>query len=80
MQLCIIQDFLNAGCFESDPILSAMTTSMQTKYDKYWGSLDKINLMLYIAFIVDPRYKLKVLVFWLKRCHGPTLGKQLRKM
>jgi hypothetical protein len=79
MQLCIIQDVLNAGCFESDPILSAMATSMQAKYDKYWGSLDKINLMLYIAFIVDPRYKLKVLVFWLKQCHGPTWAEAIEE-
>jgi hypothetical protein len=35
MQLYIIQDVLNAGCFESDPILSVMATSTQTKYDKY---------------------------------------------
>ena len=63
LQLCIIQDVLNVGCLEYDSILSVVATSMQKKYDKYYGSLNKINLMLYIAFIVDPRYKLKVLVF-----------------
>lgn len=26
--------------------------------------------MLYVAFVVDPRYKMKALVFWLKECNG----------
>jgi hypothetical protein len=26
--------------------------------------------MLYVAFVVDLRYKMKALVVWLKRCNG----------
>jgi hypothetical protein len=80
MQLCIIQDALNDGCLNSDPILSAMAISMRSKYEKYWGSMDKINLMLYIAFVVDPRYKMKILVWWLKRCNGPQWADKIEKM
>jgi hypothetical protein len=33
--------------------------------------MDKINLMLYIAFVIDPRYKMNILLWWLKRCNRP---------
>jgi hypothetical protein len=39
--------------------------------------MDKINLMLYIAFIVDPCYKMKILVWWLKRCNGPQWANKI---
>jgi hypothetical protein len=70
MQLCIIQE---SRCLEYNLISSVMAISMQKKYYKYWGNLNKINLMLFIAFVVDSRYKMKVLVFWLNLCYGPTL-------
>jgi hypothetical protein len=69
-QLCIIQNTLNDMCVSDDPIMSAMAANMKIKYDKYWGSIDRINLMLYVAFVLDPRFKMKALVFWLKRCNG----------
>jgi hypothetical protein len=34
--------------------------------------MDIINLMLYVAFILDPRSKMKLLVFWLRKCNGPV--------
>lgn len=33
--------------------------------------------MLYIAFIVDPCYKMKILVWWLKRCNGPQWANKI---
>jgi hypothetical protein len=79
MQLCIIQDALNNGCLSFDNILSTVVISMRSKYEKYWGSMDKMNLMLYIAFVLDPRYKMKILVWWLKRCNGPTWADNIEK-
>jgi hypothetical protein len=63
MQLCIIQDALNDGCLSFDHIMNTVAVSMRSKYEKYWGSMDKMNLMLYIAFVLDPRYKMKILVW-----------------
>jgi predicted membrane chloride channel (bestrophin family) len=42
---------------------------MKTKYDKYWETMKKINLLLYVAFVLNPRSKMKALVFWLRRCN-----------
>lgn len=38
-----------------------------------------MNLMLYIAFVLDPRYKMKILVWWLKRCNGPIWADKIEK-
>ncbi|KAL7230363.1 hypothetical protein ACSBR2_008785 [Camellia fascicularis] len=37
--------------------------NMKAKFDKYWGDGDKINLLLYVAVVLDPRKKLKYLNF-----------------
>jgi hypothetical protein len=28
------------------------------KYNKYWRDLDRVNLMLFVAVVLDPRTKL----------------------
>ncbi|KAL5580995.1 hypothetical protein UlMin_013437 [Ulmus minor] len=35
-----------------------MVSKMKKKFDKYWGNLDNTNLSLYVAAVLDPRYKL----------------------
>ncbi|KAF5932160.1 hypothetical protein HYC85_028331 [Camellia sinensis] len=40
-----------------------MAVNMKAKFDKYWGDGDKINLLLYVAVVLDPRKKLKYLNF-----------------
>jgi hypothetical protein len=49
IQLCIIQKTLADGCMSSNHILSAVSWDMIKKYEKYWGTMDKINLLLYVA-------------------------------
>jgi hypothetical protein len=39
--------------------------------------MNKINLMLYIAFVVDSCYKMKILVWWLKRCNEPQWANKI---
>ncbi|KAH9724628.1 putative AC transposase [Citrus sinensis] len=41
-----------------DPWVSSMAYSMREKFDKYWESTGKINKMLIIASILDPRAKI----------------------
>ena len=36
---------------------------MKEKYDKYWGDIDKINLLMFVACVLDLRKKLKYLEF-----------------
>ena len=44
-------------------LLHDMTLKMQEKYDKHWGKTAKTNFFLYIAFILNPRYKMKFLMY-----------------
>ena len=40
-----------------DCVLGAMAEKMMIKYNKYWGDLDKndkVNLMMFVAVILDP--------------------------
>jgi len=50
---------------------------MKQKYEKYWGTMDMINLMLYVGFVLDPCNKIKALVFWLRKCNGPMWVDQI---
>ena len=34
-----------------------MAKRMRVKYDKYYGTSEKMNPLVYIATIFDPRYK-----------------------
>jgi hypothetical protein len=36
-----------------------------------------INLMLYAAFVLDLRSKMKALVFWLRKCNWPVWVNQI---
>jgi hypothetical protein len=65
IQLCIIQKTLSDRCMSSNHILSVVSWEMKKKYEKYWGTMDKINLLLYVTHILDPRTKLKALQYYL---------------
>ncbi|XP_012568376.1 zinc finger BED domain-containing protein RICESLEEPER 2-like [Cicer arietinum] len=50
-------------CNSKDMCLKVMADRMKTKYDKYWGKFENLNMLL-ISSILDPRNKLKF-VNWL---------------
>jgi len=60
-----------------DPTLSSMAYLMKIKFDKYWKQEGNLNYLLFIAVILDPRYKLQYLVFCLELMYGPDEGKEL---
>ncbi|CAL1389571.1 unnamed protein product [Linum trigynum] len=69
---------------EKDYDLSVMAKKMKLKYEKYWGDVDKMNKLLYIATVMDPRYKLGFLEYGLKRVYpedgkGGRMAEDVRK-
>jgi hypothetical protein len=60
-----------------DPILSSMASFMKLKFQKYWEEEGNLNYLLFIAVILDPRYKLKYLTFCLEILYGSEKGNQL---
>ncbi|XP_044508352.1 zinc finger BED domain-containing protein RICESLEEPER 2-like [Mangifera indica] len=45
---------------EFDPVVASMVRSMIVKFDKYWG---EVNLLMAVAIVMDPRYKLEFIKF-----------------
>ncbi|KAF7134784.1 hypothetical protein RHSIM_Rhsim08G0083100 [Rhododendron simsii] len=57
----------------NDPLLSKMAFEMKKKFDTYWGKGDKFNFLLYVAVVLDCRFKLR----WVKFCYIKTKGKEV---
>ncbi|KAL4364101.1 hypothetical protein GQ457_04G022620 [Hibiscus cannabinus] len=51
----------------SNPDLRNMGSQMREKFDKYYGELGKTNVMMLVAVVLDPRYKLRVVKFSLRK-------------
>ncbi|KAL5576740.1 hypothetical protein UlMin_018439 [Ulmus minor] len=60
-EICIVQGNLKELGKEPSTLLGSMAFSMQQKFDKYWGNLEKMNVLLYIATILDPRCKMEAI-------------------
>jgi hypothetical protein len=68
-EMCGIQMHLQDYIDNDDHVLNSMEEKMMEKYNKYWGDLDKnakINLIMFVAVIFDPRTKFVSLEFWFK--------------
>ncbi|KAL0400182.1 UNVERIFIED_CONTAM: putative AC transposase [Sesamum radiatum] len=45
--------------------MASMAIRMRDKFNKYWGNIDNMNWFLFVAILLDPRYKLKYVSFGL---------------
>ena len=50
---------------------------MKTKYDKFWGNVEKFNRLFYIANILDPRYKMAYLKWSFDDIYDPLTASDL---
>ncbi|XP_060211894.1 zinc finger BED domain-containing protein RICESLEEPER 1-like [Lycium barbarum] len=62
-----------------DSILSGMAKKMELKFNKYWGTFESMNKLLFIAVILDPRYKLKYVEYLFKNSYGCLVGAEKSK-
>ncbi|KAK5839264.1 hypothetical protein PVK06_008040 [Gossypium arboreum] len=60
-----IDILLRYAQLNSNVDFNVMTIKMKAKYDKYRGDIDKMNLLMFVACVLDPRQKLKYLEFTL---------------
>jgi hypothetical protein len=51
-------------------LLKQIATNMHLKFEKYWEEGDKINPLLYVAVVLDPRKKLTFLKFCFSKVYG----------
>lgn len=45
----------------SNPVLQSVASSMKLKFDKYWGSFEIVNKLIYLPNILDPRFKFQMI-------------------
>ncbi|KAM3220921.1 hypothetical protein P3L10_020189 [Capsicum annuum] len=53
-----------------DFILTDMAKKMKVKFDKYWGDFSDMNMLLFVAVVLDPRYKMKYVEFLFKKYYN----------
>ncbi|MDD0148715.1 DUF4413 domain-containing protein, partial [Shigella flexneri] len=44
--------------------------TLQAKYNKYWGSFEKLNPYVFIGIVLDPRHKLEKVVDYFEIIDG----------
>ncbi|KAF7832006.1 zinc finger BED domain-containing protein RICESLEEPER 2-like [Senna tora] len=69
-QLALVQSEIVKHVSSYDPLLSGMAFEMKKKFDKYWGKAENMNPLLFIANVLDPRYKLAYLKWSFDEIHG----------
>ncbi|KAK4478968.1 hypothetical protein RD792_014475 [Penstemon davidsonii] len=62
----VIKDWMNYD----DIQLREIAERMKLKFDKYWGDNEKMNLILYVAVMLDPRNKFSYVNHVMKNMYG----------
>ncbi|XP_038716646.1 zinc finger BED domain-containing protein RICESLEEPER 2-like [Tripterygium wilfordii] len=50
-----IRDYLKEAQTSNYKVLSEVVVDMMSKYDQYFGNISKVNMLVYIALVLDPR-------------------------
>ncbi|XP_042005952.1 zinc finger BED domain-containing protein RICESLEEPER 2-like [Salvia splendens] len=69
-----VHALLKAFIEDDDFELSIMAKKMKEKFDKYWGNPRKMNKLIFMAVVVDPRYKLKLVKLVLAHMYDEELA------
>ena len=51
-----------------------MGMSIKSKFEKYWGDPTKMNTLIFLANIFDPRDKIEFMEYTLKQMYGDDTG------
>ncbi|KAL2249816.1 UNVERIFIED_CONTAM: hypothetical protein Sindi_2455300 [Sesamum indicum] len=71
-EICEVDLLLKYWLSSNDVELNEMARKMKEKYDEYWGSIEKMNMILYYAVILDPHHKLEFIEFSFDKLYGGT--------
>ena len=67
---CILNEWKNS----SDLDVKNLGDSIKTKFDKYWGDLDKMNKLIFFANILNPCDKFESMEFSFCATYGDEKG------
>ncbi|XP_010241568.1 PREDICTED: zinc finger BED domain-containing protein RICESLEEPER 2-like [Nelumbo nucifera] len=66
---------LTHAAMSQDPFVCNLTRPMQEKFDKYWKDC---NLVLALAVVMDPRFKMKLVEFSFSKIYGDDAGEYVK--
>uniref|UniRef100_A0A803MEM4 hAT-like transposase RNase-H fold domain-containing protein n=1 Tax=Chenopodium quinoa TaxID=63459 RepID=A0A803MEM4_CHEQI len=78
-ELVSVSILLNDLVSSDDPDMCLMACRMKDKYEKYWGDPEKINLLIFIAVVLDPRYKLDYVEWMINEIYNSIVASKLVK-
>jgi len=76
-EYCLILKTLKGWLESNDESLRRMAVKMKEKHDKYWGDIENFNIMIFIAVVLDPRYKLKFVDWSFRKFHDFTIAESM---
>ncbi|XP_050217897.1 zinc finger BED domain-containing protein RICESLEEPER 2-like [Mercurialis annua] len=78
-EICDLNVVLCDMIESDDTEVKTLGEKMKTKFDKYWGDPEKMNKLIFFAYIFDPSSKLEGMEYNLKIMFGPEKGGSLFK-
>ena len=73
----IIQENIAHLSKSQNYLLKNMAIKVESKFDKYWGKGDKINHLLYVSMVLNPRKKLRFLKFSFSEINGNEVADEM---
>ncbi|KAH9792419.1 BED-type domain-containing protein [Citrus sinensis] len=73
--ICQIEQSLGSLSTSNDSLLSFMAIKMKEKFNKYWDGYFKINKLLIVASVLDPRGKMKFATHCFEKLYGKDSAK-----
>ena len=75
--VCELKIALNEWSVYSNEMISTMAESMLAKFNSYWAN---VSVVMAIAAILDPRYKMKLLEFYYPNIYGDNSDLEIEKI
>ncbi|KAL4291636.1 hypothetical protein GQ457_14G015420 [Hibiscus cannabinus] len=63
---------INRYLDDSNVGLKSMARQMKMKFDKYWENVNNVNVLMFIALVLDPRHKLRYVEWIVRRSYDPS--------
>ncbi|KAL4362084.1 hypothetical protein GQ457_04G026780 [Hibiscus cannabinus] len=63
---------INRYLDDSNVGLKSMARQMKMNFDKYWSNINNVNVLMFIALVLDPRHKLRYVEWIVCRSYDPS--------
>ncbi|KAI4321794.1 hypothetical protein MLD38_035136 [Melastoma candidum] len=76
-EMCHVHIQLIEWCKVPDEFVSAVALKMKERFDRYWR---KCGLLLAMAVILDPRFKMKLVEYYYSQIYGSTAPDRIKEV